>query len=86
MKNVTIILDDYGDIVAAGLNEWEVKDYAFDKAYSDMDEYEWSELLEDLDYSTTEDLRADTVMRDFDDLWDYLGWDFKEDKFIGEGE
>ena len=51
-----------------------------------MDEYEWDELLEDLGYSTTEDLRADTVMRDFDDLWDYLGWDFKEGKFIGEGE
>lgn len=86
MKNVTIILDDYGDIIAAGLNEWEVKDYAFDKAYSDMSECEWNELLEDLDYSTTEDLRADTVMRGFDDLWDYLGWDFKEGKFIGEGK
>lgn len=86
MKNVTIIFDDYGDIIAAGLNDWEVKDFAFDKAYSNMDEYEWDELLEDLGYFTTEDLRADTVMRDFDDLWDYLGWDFKEGKFIGEGE
>ena len=70
----------------AGLNDGEVKSFAFDKAYSDMDEYEWYKLLEDLDYFTTEDLRADTVMRDFDDLWDYLGWDIKEGKLIGKGE
>lgn len=86
MKNIAVIFDEYGDIIAAGLNDWEVKGFAFEKAYSDMDEYEWNELLEDLDYSTTESLRADTVMRGFDDLWDYLGWDFKEGKFIGEGD
>ena len=86
MKSITVICDEYGDIIAAGLSDWEVKSFAFDQAYSDMDEYDWGELLEDLDYSTTEDLRADTVMRGFDDLWDYLGWDIKEGKFIGKGE
>lgn len=86
MKSITVICDEYGDIIVAGLNDWEVRSFAFDKAYSDMDEYEWNELLEDLDYSTTEDLRADAVMRGFNDLWDYLGWDFKGGKFIGEGK
>lgn len=40
MKSITVICDEYGDIIVAGLNDWEVKSFAFDKAYSDMDEYE----------------------------------------------
>lgn len=85
MKSITAILDDYGDIIAAGLNDWEVKDYAFDKAYS-LFNNDWSNILSALDYQSTEDLRADTVTRGLNDFWDSLNWEIKEGHFIERGQ
>lgn len=74
MKKGYVMFDDNGDIVCIGDDEWKVKDVAFDALYNSQDDTEWNTTLEDVGYDSTEDLKADTVMRGFDDLWNYMGW------------
>lgn len=82
MKKGYVAIYDY-EVIAAGVDEEDVKDWVFDFVLKDYDPTEIDEILEELDYQNLDDLRMDMVYRGFTDLWECLGIEFKEAAIIG---